>query len=82
MKILLAALLSASALFCSVDINHATIDQLKSLNGIGESKAAKITAYIEKNGCFKKIEELSNIKGIGESFISKNKDMIKIIPCN
>jgi competence protein ComEA len=65
-----------------VDINHATIDQLKSLNGIGESKAAKITAYIEKNGCFKKIEELSNIKGIGESFISKNKDMIKIIPCN
>ncbi len=82
MKILVGTLFTMTLLFSSVDINHASLDQLKSLNGIGESKAAKIAAYIEKNGCFKKIEELSNIKGIGESFISKNKDMIKITPCN
>ncbi len=81
MKILLSILLSASALFCSVDINHATIDQLKSLNGIGDSKAEKIKSYIEKNGCFKSIEELTNISGIGKGFISKNKELLDITPC-
>ncbi|MDB2405305.1 helix-hairpin-helix domain-containing protein [Arcobacteraceae bacterium] len=81
MKVLLVTIVTALGLSGAVDINHATINQLKSLNGIGDSKANEIMVYIEQNGCFKNIEELSNVKGIGKSFILKNEKEIVLTPC-
>ena len=48
------------------------------IKGIGESKADSIIEYREKNGEFKDIEEIKQIKGIGESVYSKIKDYIKL----
>ena len=61
-----------------ISINTATIDGLTSLNGIGKEKAEAIINYRQTNGKFKNINELLNIKGIGESIFEKIKDNITI----
>ena len=61
-----------------ISINTATIDELTSLNGIGKEKAVAIINYRQTNGKFKNINELLNIKGIGESIFEKIKDNITI----
>ena len=61
-----------------VNINKATTDELQTLTGIGPSKAAEIISYREKNGEFKKVEDIRNVKGIGESCFEKIKDKIRI----
>ncbi len=59
-----------------IDINTAQIDELVSLNGIGEAKAQEIVAYREQNGLFQSIEEILLVKGIGEATFEKIKDHI------
>lgn len=61
-----------------VNINTATIEELLTLNGIGESKAKAIIAYREEHGNFKKIEELLEVSGIGESLYEKIKANITV----
>ena len=53
----------------SVNVNTATIAQFEALPGIGPSMAQRIVAYREKNGPFKKLEDLMNIQGIGEKSV-------------
>ena len=49
-----------------VNINTATIEELKTLKGIGEKKAEAIIDYRKKNGSFKNKEELMKVRGIGK----------------
>ena len=81
MKKLLGILVCNVYLFGMVDVNHASVKQLVSLNGIGEIKAKRIVDYRKQNGCFKNINHLSNVKGISQKTILKNKANIKIISC-
>ena len=54
-----------------VNLNTATAAQLEALPGIGKATAERIVEYRQKNGGFKKIEDLMNVRGIGEkSFLS------------
>jgi competence protein ComEA len=62
----------------TVDINIATKEQLMSLSGIGPVKAEAIIEYREKNGRFKKIEDIKKVKGIGEKTYDNIKDRITI----
>ena len=61
-----------------ININTASIDELTTLSGIGESKAKLIIEYREQNGKYSNINELTNVKGIGESLIEKIKDNITV----
>lgn len=61
-----------------ININTATMNELIKLNGIGESKAKLIIEYRTKNGKFKDIKEIMNIKGISETIFSKIKENITI----
>lgn len=61
-----------------VNINTAGVEELKKIQGIGESTANKIIAYRKENGKFQSIEELKNVKGIGEAKFNKMKDNICI----
>lgn len=61
-----------------ISLNQATIEELKTLTGIGEEKAKAIIEYRKTNGNFKTIEEIMNIKGIGESTFEKFKHQITI----
>lgn len=61
-----------------VNINTAGEDELMTLTGIGETKAAGIIEYREENGGFGSIEELMQVEGIKEGIFNKIKDDITI----
>ena len=64
----------------TVNLNTATIEQLTTLPGIGIKTAERILEYRTKNGGFKKIEELMNVKGIGEKSFLKLKPLVSAPP--
>lgn len=61
-----------------VNINTAEQTELETLPGIGPSLAQRIIEYRETNGNFQKIEDLQNVKGIGNSKYSNIKDNVCI----
>lgn len=61
-----------------VNLNTATLEELETLPGIGESKAKSIIEYRKNCGKFTKKEDLLNIKGIGDSVFAKLKDYITV----
>ena len=61
-----------------VNINTATPAELPKLPGIGAAPAARIVEYRQKNGPFKKAEELMNIRGIGEKSFLKLKPLVVV----
>src|SRR5215470_14231403 len=61
-----------------VNINTASVAELNSLPGIGAKTAALIVEYRQKNGPFKKIEELMNVRGVGEKSFLKLKPQITV----
>jgi len=61
-----------------VNINTASAADLEGLPGIGAKTAARIIEYRQKNGPFKKIEELMNVRGVGEKNFLKLKPQITV----
>lgn len=61
-----------------MNINSATKEQLLTLPGIGEAKAAAIVSYRESHGGFKNIEELQKIEGIKSGVFNKIKDSVSV----
>jgi competence protein ComEA len=61
-----------------VNLNSATSAQIASLPGIGLKTADLVEQYRQKNGPFKKIEEVMNVRGIGEKSFLRIKDRITV----
>ena len=61
-----------------IDINHASVTELDLLPGVGLKTAEKILAYRKQIGRFKKVEQLMEIKGIGEAKLEKMRPYIII----
>ena len=61
-----------------ININTADIDKLTTLKGIGPVTAQKIIDYREQNGAFKSIEEIKNVRGIGQKKFDAIKDKITV----
>jgi competence protein ComEA len=61
-----------------VNLNTATQAQLETLPGIGAATAKRIIEHRQKNGNFKKVEELMNVKGIGEKAFLKLKSQVTV----
>ncbi len=75
--LLLATLLVAASLSVAsgeeklVNINTASAAELAGLNGIGDAKAKLIVEYRDKNGPFKSVDDLRQVKGIGDKMLAK-----------
>jgi competence protein ComEA len=61
-----------------VSLNQANQQQLQQLKGVGERKARAIIEYRQQYGGFKTIEELKQVKGIGESIYLKNQAQLSL----
>src|SRR5712691_5263392 len=59
-----------------VNINTAGVDELVTLPGIGKAYAERIVEYRQKNGPFKKVEDIINVCGIGEKTFERIKDRL------
>ncbi len=61
-----------------VNINLASLEDLKTLPGIGDVKAEAIVSYRENVGNFSNVEDIKNVAGIKDSSFEKIKDYIKV----
>ena len=79
--VVMAVLLAPVSAFAAqlVDINNADVEtMIENWKGIGETKARAIVAYRKKNGKFKDIDDLANVKGIGEGLIKNNRKYMSV----
>ena len=80
MKFLVMIALGVSLVFGVVDINNASKSELISLKGVGAVKADAIIKY-RKAHCFKNIQDLTEVKGIGPKFITNNRENVRTGKC-
>lgn len=61
-----------------VNLNKATAEELQTLRGIGPALAERVIEFRNQNGPFKKLEDLMNVRGIGEAKFEKLRSQISI----
>lgn len=61
-----------------ININTANKERLMKISGVGKTKAEAIISYREKNGDFKKKEDITKVHGIGKATFEKIKDKIEV----
>jgi len=61
-----------------VNLNTASAAEFEALPGVGAKTAARIIEYRQKNGSFKKVEDLMNVRGIGEKNFLKLKAQLTV----
>ena len=74
------ALFAATCAMAAVNINSASQSELETLPGVGPAKAKAIVEYRKQHGAFKTVDELKNVKGIGEGIFSKLKAEASVAP--
>lgn len=62
----------------AVNINTAGVEELMTLPGIGKAYADRIVEYRQKNGPFKKVEDLLNVRGIGDKTFDRIKTRLTV----
>lgn len=62
----------------TVELNTATASELRTLPGVGERTAERIIEYREEHGGFEKIEDLMNVRGIGEKTFLRLRPLIRV----
>ncbi len=63
----------------NIDINSANKETLTQIPGIGPKTADSILTYRKANGEFKSVNDLTNVKGIGDKSLKKMKPFLKMI---
>lgn len=74
----LERLIKVDDVITKIDINQATYEDLLNIKGIGPKLAKDIIAYRNKNSSFRDLEELKEVKGIGEYRYNKIKDYLTL----
>lgn len=73
-----AAPAKAPAAASTVNLNSATMAQLEALPGIGAAVAQRILEYRQQNGGFKKVEDLMNVRGVGEKSFLRIRPLVTV----
>jgi len=61
-----------------VNLNTATAEELTALHGVGEALAARIVAYREEHGPFRRVEEITRVNGIGQAILENNWSILTV----
>ena len=61
-----------------IDLNHATVDELDVLPGIGPATAAAIVDHREQNGPFATVDDLEDVRGIGPAKLEAIRDLVTV----
>ncbi len=80
MKWILIFILLTVTLFGVVDINNASAEELTLLKGVGKVKAEAIVTY-RKGHCFKKVDDIVKVEGIGKKTLEKNRKNLQVSSC-
>ncbi len=68
-----------AAFAAPVNINKAGAEEIAAaLNGVGIKKAREIVTFREKHGAFKSVEQLVDVKGIGDKMVEKNRANLRL----
>ena len=82
MKKLLLALIAffafTSMALAAVNLNTATKEELDGVKGVGPVKAQAIIDYRKKNGPFKSVDDLKNVKGFGDKTVAKMRSELTV----
>ena len=81
LSLLVVSLLSPAVLpqeVQKVDLNRAGQEELESLPGVGPHLASQILEYREKLGPFQRVEDLMNVRGIGEKKFKQLKEFVVV----
>jgi competence protein ComEA len=68
----------AGASSTAVDLNTATAEQLDTLPGVGPATAAAILAHREEHGPFRSVDDLIEVRGIGEAKLEALRDLVAV----
>ena len=61
-----------------IDLNRASSEELQALPGVGVRTAELIIGYREEHGRFEKIEDLMNVRGIGERTFLRLRELVEV----
>lgn len=71
-----------SMAFAAINLNTASKEELDSVKGIGPAKAQAIIDYRTKNGSFKSVDDLKNVKGFGDKTVAKMRSELSVSGAN
>ncbi len=77
---LTALIAAAPGLAAELNINNASADKLAQLNGVGDVKSQAIVDYRQSNGAFDAVDELTEVDGIGDATLDKNRERLTAQP--
>lgn len=63
-----------------VDLNRATVEELESLPGIGPALARRVVAHRQSAGKFQSVEDLRQVKGIGQKTLDRVRPLVTVAP--
>lgn len=69
---------AASSVLETIHLNQATAEELQALPGVGPALSERIVVYRNEHGPFKSVDQLTEVKGIGQAKLAKFREHLSV----